>query len=484
MLQVTGGGDAQGPAAAPLSSRWTAFAYALAGAMVLGVGACMWGIPLPLTDNVALLLEVQHVPLGDILRERFLATNYFRPFFWAQLKVLLSLSHGWYFPTFRGFHVLEMALLALLFTRVLHVRTAPAFVAFGIGLMVLFGLHTMTIGLIEGPLTAVFCCALAVNLSFAEGSSRWRALASVLLLLYAALSVELGLLVWVCYVTAFCVGCRGLSRAAVGVNTGIVALYFVLRFVLLPSAESDLVHRETGVGFTMREPAAAIEALGGRASQLYVYNIGSSILTVLFSEPRAGIWEFARRYALTDVAPWQWIHLITSALTTLCLIWYVATRARAWRHWSFTREDRLIWVFGSVLTASAVMSFAYTREAVMSPAGVLYAMSACVVFHAMLARLHAARWPARVLISALLAIASIGWSARAAGLTYVLRDSAFERRNDWAMGVQYLERTGHMPTHDEGRALVHAFRDDALTRPVPSPRWAQPWLEDYVDRLF
>ena len=78
----------------------------------------------------------------------------------------------------------------------------------------------------------------------------------------------------------------------------------------------------------------------------------------------------------------------------------------------------------------------------------------------------------------------MGWSARAAGLTYVLRDSAFERRNDWAMGVEYLERTGHMPSHAEGRALVNAFRDDALARPAPSPRWAQPWLEDYVDRLF
>src|ERR1700752_3378732 len=84
-------------------SRWTTLAYGVTAAMVLGVGACMWGIPLPLTDNIAFLLEVQQVPLAEVLRERFLATNYFRPFQWGQLKLLLSVSNGEYFLTFRGF---------------------------------------------------------------------------------------------------------------------------------------------------------------------------------------------------------------------------------------------------------------------------------------------------------------------------------------------------------------------------------------------
>jgi hypothetical protein len=464
--------------------RWALAAYGFAAAMILGVGACMWGIPLPLTDNVAFLLEMQPVSLAEILRERFLATNYFRPLFFAQMKALLSLSNGHYFITFRGFHVLQMAVTVLLFTRVLRVRTAISAAAFSVALMVFFGMHTLTIGFIEGPLTAVFCCVLAMNLSFADRPSVWRTVASMLLLAYAALSVELGLLVWVCYASAFIAGCRGLSRGAIVLNTLLLVAYFALRFLVLPSAEEGLVHRETGVGFGMLEPDQAVAAVGGSAAYLYAYNIGSSILSVLFSEPRGGIWEFVRRYQLGEVAPWQWIHVLSSTLTTLCLLWYALTRVRDWVRLSFTREDRLVFVFGGVLAASAVMSFAYTREAVLGPAGVLYAMSIFVVIRELLARLPAMHWAPRAIVVVAIAAVSLGWSARAAGLTYVLRDSAFERRNDWARGIQYLEESGHMPTDAAGRALVSAFRDDALARPVPSPRWAQPWLEEYVDRSF
>jgi hypothetical protein len=267
-------------------------------------------------------------------------------------------------------------------------------------------------------------------------------------------------------------------------NTALVAVYFALRFAVLPSAENGLVHRETGVGFAMLEPADAVAALGGRSVYLYAYNIASSILSVLFSEPRGGIWEFTRRLRAGAAAPWQWVHLVSSALTTGCLIWYTATRVRSWARWSFTPQDRIVWVFAGVLGASAVMSFAYTREAVLGPAGVLYAMSVFVAGEALLARIGRARRLTRAAVCAVLLVASTGWSIRAAGLTYILRDSAFERRNDWAMGVEYLQRTGHMPGDDDGRALVDALRDDALRRDVPSPRWAQPWLEPYVDRLF
>jgi hypothetical protein len=470
--------------AAPHGARWNRFAYAMAAAMTIGVGACMWGVPLPLTDNVAFLLEVQPKSLGEILRERFLATNYFRPFFLAQMKVLLSLANGHYFLAFRGFHVLQLAVTVLLFTRLLRVNTAASWAAFAIALMVLFGMHTLTISLIEGPLTAIFCCVAAVYLSFGDRPSFRRTALSALLLVYAALSVEIGLLVWVVYASAWIAGSRGLSGRAVALNTGLTVIYFVLRLAVLPSAEEGFVHRETGVGFTMMDPDDAVEALGGKATNLYAYNVASSIASVLLSEPRAGVWEFSRRYALGEVAPWQWIHLVSSAVTSLALFWYVARRLWSWMRLSLTRDDRIVVVFAGVLAASAVMSFAYTREAILGPAGVLFAMTAFVVWRAMLAELPTMRWPTRAIACALLVVASAGWSARAAGTTYLLRDAAFERRNDWALGVEYLTRVGHMPTAPDGIALVEALREDALAREVPSPRWAQPWIEEYVDRLF
>ena len=464
--------------------RWTVYAWATAAATTVGIAACMWGIPLPLTDNVAFLLEVQPRSFGELFRERVLATNYFRPLYWVQLKALLEIAAGGhYFLAFRGFHVLQLAITVFLFTRVLRVGTAAAFVAFSIALMALFGLHTLTLSLIEGPLTAILCCTAAVWLSFGERPSPWRTAASIGLLVYGALSVELGLLVWVVYVSAWIVGCRGLSRTALTATTALVAAYFILRFAVLPSADSGLVHRETGVGFGMLEPSDAAAALGGPVG-LYAYNVGSSVMSVLLSEPRAGVWEFMRRYTMGEVAPWQWIHVVSSAVSSLCLAWFVAARRRAWWKGAFTREDRLVWVFAAVLAASAVMSFAYTREAVLGPAGILYAMALFAACHAMLTRLPALRWPARSAVWVLLLAISVGWTARAAGLAYVLRDSAFERRNDWAVGIEYLAETGHLPEDPAGRALVDALQDDALRRFVPSPRWAQPWIEEYADRLF
>jgi hypothetical protein len=91
---------------------------------------------------------------------------------------------------------------------------------------------------------------------------------------------------------------------------------------------------------------------------------------------------------------------------------------------------------------------------------------------------------ARPLAAAVLIAAASGWAVRAGGLTYLIRDAAFETRNDWAMAVERLEYTGHMPDDEEGRALVHALRRDALDRVAPNPHFAQPWAEEYFDRLF
>ena len=39
-------------------TRWTWAAYALAAVLVLGVAVCMWGVPLPLSDHRALVVDL------------------------------------------------------------------------------------------------------------------------------------------------------------------------------------------------------------------------------------------------------------------------------------------------------------------------------------------------------------------------------------------------------------------------------------------
>jgi hypothetical protein len=185
-----------------------------------------------------------------------------------------------------------------------------------------------------------------------------------------------------------------------------------------------------------------------------------------------------------ELAPWLWINVVTSAMTTASLGWFMMTRLRAWRHFQLTRDDRLVLVFVAILGVSAGISLAYTRDVIMSPAGVFYALAASVAFHHQLTRLSSQRVPLRLASAAVLMVVSIGWSIRAAGLTYLIRDAAFEIRNDWAMGSERLERAGHAPSDEDGRALVRSMRQHALSRPAPNPWLAQPWAERYFDRRF
>jgi hypothetical protein len=453
--------------------RWELAAYAVAAIMAAGVGACIWGIPLPVADFTTFLFEFQQESLLQTLVKRLYATNYFRPLFFVQFKLQYDLSFGHYALAFRGVQVLHLLAIVLLVVRFARVRSATRFVAMAMALMVLLGMHTIINGFREGPLTVLLVCALAMNLAFGERPSLWRDAAAVLALVYAAFSVELGLIVWVIYVAAWLVGCRGVSRAAVVSCSAVIVAYFGLRFLVFDPGGADLLTRRIDGG-----------AVGGRPLLFYVHNVAASVLTVLFSEPRNGVWEFARRAARGELAPWLWINLVTSALTTACLLWYVVMRRAAWRSRVLTREDRVVLVFLAVLGGNAAFGFAYTKDVMLSPAGLVYALAVCVVFEAMFLRLRAARIPVRLLTLAVLATVSLGWSVRTIGLTYVLRETAFVRRNEWAGGLERLTKNGQIPADPRARALVLRLRHDGLAAHTPNPWLSQAWAEKYFDRAF
>jgi hypothetical protein len=418
------------------------------------------------------MFEFQQESLGQTFVKRFFATNYFRPLFFVQWKLQFDLSNGQYLLAFRGVQVLYLLAIVLLWTRLVRVTSRARFAACSMALVVLLGLHTIINGLREGPLTAQLGSILAMTLAFGERPSARRDAAAVALLVYTLFSVELGLLVWVIYVAGYLVGCRGVSLRGVLAATGVVAAYFVLRFAILDPAADDLFTRRIDGG-----------AVGGRPVLVYARNVAASILTVLFSEPRNGVWEIVRR-APDGLPPWLWINVVTSTLTTLLLGWFVAGRLRAWRERAFTREDRFVLVFAAVLGANAALGFAYTKDVMMSPAGLLYALAAAVAFEAAIVRLPRAYLPVRALTAAALLVVSLGWTLRTVGLTYVLRETAFVRRNEWALGMERFIEHEQLPDDPRAAALVHRLRHDALAAHTPNPWLAQPWAERYFDRVF
>ena len=216
-----------------LMTSWTVAAYALAAVLVTGIALCMWGVPLPLTDNLLLILDAQRTSLADGLRTAFLDRGVLRPFYWAHYKVLYELSAGRYYLAFQGVHVLLFAATVLLSVAALRVRSAAEWAGAATALLVLLGLHTFGNLLREQPILVVTCSALAFALAFAETPSRWRDGLAVVNLIVAMFIVEIGLLVWVVHAGAWLCGRRGVSRRALVALSAAFIAYFALRFLVL-----------------------------------------------------------------------------------------------------------------------------------------------------------------------------------------------------------------------------------------------------------
>jgi hypothetical protein len=76
---------------------------------------------------------------------------------------------------------------------------------------------------------------------------------------------------------------------------------------------------------------------------------------------------------------------------------------------------------------------------------------------------------------------SVSWSVRAAGLPVLLREAAFETRNDWATVYQWLEDQGLGPRMPRAAPLVEQLRTEALDMPVPNPNIGTPNFNRYFD---
>jgi hypothetical protein len=461
-------------------NRWTWSAVALAAALAVGVGACMWGVPLPLSDNLVLMLEVQHTPLLEGLRTQSSVHGLLRPLFWAQYKLLFELSQGHYYLVFQGFHVLMFAATLLLGIAAMRVRSAAGFVGASAAIVTMLGLHTFGNLVREQPITVVTCCALAMWLAFAERPARWRDGLAIVNLVVAMFFVEIGLLVFVIHACAWLLGRRGISLPALAVLAAAFAGYFVVRFLVLPVGAPTAFPRGTGFGTRYLEVAELKELFGSHPLALYAYNIASSVASVLFSEPRTGVFDFVRRFAAGELRPWMWLNVLTSTATTAGIAWFLVRSRHEWRRFEFSRDHALVLVCLAVVVANAVISFPYSRDVTMSAGGLCYALAVAPTVAALSQWLPARQRAGRVLLAAVLVAVTAGWTLRTVALTYSLRYTAFIYRNDWAGADAWLRRIDRVPQDEIGRRLVTTLKNEALGTVVPNPLVSQPLAEFYL----
>lgn len=453
-----------------MAPRVAAYLYALL--VAAAVGHFLLGIPIQLTDSYGNMVKLA-TPWGDLLVGEFTQRAYLRPLLWAELKLVYEVSGGNYFAWFRGVHVAQILALVLLYTGLVRPRTWRDAAILPLGLAALIGMHTF-LGTVSEAfpintfLTVVLCCLAAANLALMD-HRWWVDVLAALLFVVAALTVESGLLVGVIFIGAALAGARGVSRPGLAVVVALLAGYFVLRFGVLSVGSPDLMERSSGYGFRTLEPRELMARFGDSPLWFYAYNVVSSVLTVLVSEPRGGVFRLVYGTTIGDPEPSAIVNVIASVCGTAMIGAYAWRRRRAWLARAFDRDDRLVLLFGMVLAANAAISYPYTKDVIMSPAGAFYAVA---VFAAARGVLPGAGVPRHALrtaaVAAACAVLAVTWSIRSAALHLNLREAARKVRVEWAYVDDWFASQNATVENPRELALLRRLQREALyDRPGP-----------------
>lgn len=462
-----------------------AMACGLAFLAALAVACDLLWMPIQVADSLGEILDAQRSPsVWASFTGSFGTEAYLRPLRIAQIKALVDAAQDrHYWLVFRGFHALLIVIAVWAFMRALRVSTAIDAAAAAFALVVLIGLHTFR-GVVQESfpinhfLEVLVCCLLILNLAQSRGGA-WIDAAAALVFVAAALTLESGLLVWVVAVAAWAVGWRGISRRGLAVMTLVLFGYLIVRFGYLNTGIPALSERSAGYLLETLDPAEIERRFAGRPLWFHGYNVAASMSSVLLSEPRSGVFEAVRGWMDGRPLPRSVIPIATSMVMTTLIV--AAAARRRWRRDGFDDTARFILVFAAVCAASAVMSFAYAKDEVMSTAGAFYALAAFAALRDHLVTATRAPRAAAVLWVLLLGALSVGWSIRAVGVHYVLRSQAVKHQIDWIELPGRWRAEGQWPADPAQQRLILQLRDNALRMALPNTRLDYP---EWPSRLW
>jgi hypothetical protein len=463
-----------------LANRPAAFAYAAALILTAAVAVLLFRVPLPYLDNTLLGL-----PLEPSAATLFLDTmnqaGFMRPASRATSKLVFDASAGHEFVAFRTLHVVMFLALLLGTVRLLRVRSPLECGLAVLAMAVILGMHPVHEAARETDLNIKLLipalCTVATVLAAAGRRTWWRDAAALALLLYAVMANELGLLVWVCLAAAFLVGFRGVSGRAVATGTLFVALYLALRFAVFDVGAPALTERGSGFGLRTYEPPELVAMFGDNPFPYYAYNIGAAAASVLFSEPRAGVFVLVREIRNGTLESGTVLNVVTSMLSTAMLAWYAWRRRQAWRTRQLTHHDRLFLVAAASVAANAVISYPYLKDVTMSGGAVFYPLALVAALHLLISEQGGRAVPLgrAALVTGVIGAVSVGWTIRASAFAIDMRQEAVKVQRDWGRIYDVLAED------DLGREkidlpFVERFRAQMLAMPVPDADRDPDWI--------
>ncbi len=446
----------------------------------------MTRIPIQWPDGASNMIGVVDSGPWQLFVAKMDNAGFFRPLMWPPYLIVMKLSGGAYFAWFKAIHVAQVTLLLALFLRWLRVESVTDTVAFAFGVAVLVGGHTFAGTVREAyPINhflAVAICALGAAVLAAEPHRRLNDALVLLLFVYAALTLESGLLVWVAAASAFALGWRGVSRPAIALMTAGVVAYFVVRFGWFQNGTPELADRASGFGFSAIQASDIQQRFADRPLVFYAYNLSAALLTLLTAEPRNAIYLFVR--GLVEGARESWVELNVFCATGVTLLVAAAYRLR-WRAWrdGLAHHDRILLMAPVMVVANAAFCYAYVKDVVLSTGGVFIAAAAAVSMREMFVRFAAGGWrSATAPVAMALTLLSSAWAVKLVGVHFSLRTEARAVLREWAVVDDWIARERFPLDSPAKQALKQALEDDALRRaplaPWPELPWSARWFDE------
>jgi hypothetical protein len=226
--------------------------------------------------------------------------------------------------------------------------------------------------------------------------------------------------------------------------------------------------------FEVLDPSELERRFGDRLIVFYAYNVVSSALSVLASEPQSGVFVTTGAWLNDRMTAGLALTFLSSLVTTGLIA--VAAMIVLRRYRTSDVSDRLILLFAVVLAANATLSYAYTKDDIMSVSGIFYGLAVYASIRLLLARVVPTQRLVAVTLTTILLATGAAWSVRSLGIHHVARTYAFKTRNDWASQPGNWKRSGRWPNDERSRQLITTLRNDALSMPAPNPHFEPPWI--------
>jgi hypothetical protein len=452
---------------------------AAAAPAVITLCLTLWHSPFAISEVIALLEDVDERPVSYFFDPN---RAYYRPLSYLALSTIWhdGASLDSRLGAIKLLTVVPVLFIVGLFIWHLRPRTGLEAAAASVALAVLIGSPGFRDNLEMGTYDTVVGIAIGMTVwvLLNRERRRWHAPLVVACTLAAVGFKEQGLALVPLVIAAWWTRAPGASRG-MALTLGAFGIAYVA-FRLIWRTSWLPFEQDVGVGFTEWSIEEAAARFGGFPYWVYLYSSASTVASLLFAEPRRGVFRIVQSWLEGQVLPWQVVQVGSSVALTTLIAWWGVRSLKARAHGEWSHDARVFVCTVLVVLAAGALSFNYSRERLAGFAAVFYAIAAFGALRAVLGRTLVASRTGFVVGGLCLALLGAAWHTRAVGTIEWARGQSWANHQEWLVmlpsrRVEYAHRPAYARIME---SLIEQGADPAAPRATRFPGWVSRVMGD------